>query len=537
MLRADEISRALPDAISMGISRDRRIARALQPAMDTALKSSVDQNPKVIADAIFPALGPAIRKAISATLMGMVQSLNHILNQSFSLRGLKWRIEAMRTQKSFAEVVLLHTLVYRVEQIYLIHRQTGVLLLHVGTEPAENKDPDLISGMLTAIQDFVKDSFDSESGEMLDTLRMDGDHSVWIEHGPDAIMAAVIRGTPPVKLRTRFRDILDRVHELFRTSLGDFDGQTEPFALVKPDLEEALTCQIRDTKRAVSPLLWVLAAAVLSLAMLWGWQIFSKNRHLQAFLSQLREEPGIIITAAEQRNGQLMITGLKDPLVQRVDQWIKDSRVDPADVRFKWQPFIALDHVSVQKRANAMLDPPLTVQLEIKNGTLMASGSAPHRWIKRFQQQAAAVAGVSAYDDSRLQDNEMMQLASVVAALEHRSVYFKAGESILDPNQKKSLMNVVSILKEMQRLYRSMEETVHVTIIGQADATGQDAYNLQISQRRAEAVLGFLTNHGIDPFYMRAVGAGAKPRSKTLQKRKTSDLYRSVTFRAFIEAD
>ena len=67
--RAHEISKALPDAISLGVSRDSRIARALQPTIDTALKSSVHKNPKVIADAIFPALGPAIRKAISATLV------------------------------------------------------------------------------------------------------------------------------------------------------------------------------------------------------------------------------------------------------------------------------------------------------------------------------------------------------------------------------------------------------------------------------------------------------------------------------------
>jgi OOP family OmpA-OmpF porin len=537
MLRAEEVSRALPDAISLGISRDKRIARAMQPTIDTALKSSVDKNPKIIADAIYPALGPAIRKAISATLMGMVQSLNHILNQSFSLQGIKWRIEAMRTQKSFAEVVLLHTLVYRVEQIYLIHRHTGVLLMHVSAEQVEYRDPDLISGMLTAIQDFVKDSFDSESGEMLDTLRMDGDHSVWIEHGPDAIMAAVFRGTPPVELRTRFRDILERVHESFGTRLTDFDGQTEPFGLIKPELEEALTSQVRDTRRTVSPLLWVLAAVVLLPFMLWGWQVYTNHRHLQTLLSQLGREPGIVITATEKRNGQLMITGLKDPMVQHVDQWIKDSKVDPADVRFHWQPFIALDNASVQKRAHSILDPPSTVQLEIKDDTMIASGSAPHRWIKRFRQQAAAVDGISNYDDSRLQDDEMMQLVSAIAALEQQSVNFKKGESILYPNQKESLMTVVSILKEMQRLYRSMEETVHVTIIGQADASGRQAYNLQISQRRADAVLGFLTNHGIDPYYIRTLGTGAKSRLKTLQKRETRDIYRSVTFKAFIEAN
>jgi hypothetical protein len=219
--RAEELGQALPDAIAMATARDNRIARALQPTIDTALKVSAHKNPKAIADAIFPALGPAIRKAISAALAGMVQSFNHILNQSLSWQGLKWRLEALRTRKSFAEVALLHTLVYRVEQIFLIHRHSGLLLQHAVAENIASKDPDLVSGMLTAIQDFVKDSFDTKTGEMLDTLRMDGDHSVWIEHGPEAVLAAVIRGMPPVELRSRFRDLLERLHQLYGDRLDN----------------------------------------------------------------------------------------------------------------------------------------------------------------------------------------------------------------------------------------------------------------------------------------------------------------------------
>ena len=40
----------------------------------------------------------------------------------------------MRTGRSFAEVVMLRSLVYRVEQIFLIHRETSLSLLHVGDE-------------------------------------------------------------------------------------------------------------------------------------------------------------------------------------------------------------------------------------------------------------------------------------------------------------------------------------------------------------------------------------------------------------------
>ncbi|NJM53355.1 MAG: hypothetical protein HC846_08145 [Blastocatellia bacterium] len=55
----------------------------------------------------------------------MVQSLNQSLEHSISPKGLRWRIEAWQTGKSFAEVVMLNSLIYRVEEVFLIHRETG----------------------------------------------------------------------------------------------------------------------------------------------------------------------------------------------------------------------------------------------------------------------------------------------------------------------------------------------------------------------------------------------------------------------------
>ena len=79
-----------------------------------------------------------------------------------SKQGLKWRFEALRTRKPFAEVILLHTLVYQVEQIFLIHKDTGLTLQHVVSKAELANDPDLVSGMLTAIKDFVQDSFGAQ---------------------------------------------------------------------------------------------------------------------------------------------------------------------------------------------------------------------------------------------------------------------------------------------------------------------------------------------------------------------------------------
>ena len=85
-------------------------------------------------------MGPAIRQAIRQALQSLTQSLNQTVEHSFSLKGLRWRIEAWTTGRPFAEVVLLHTLRYRVEQAFLIHRDTGLLLQHVATETAIVRD-------------------------------------------------------------------------------------------------------------------------------------------------------------------------------------------------------------------------------------------------------------------------------------------------------------------------------------------------------------------------------------------------------------
>ncbi len=535
--RAEELGQALPDAIAMATARDNRIARALQPTIDTALKVSAHKNPKAIADAIFPALGPAIRKAISAALAGMVQSFNHILNQSLSWQGLKWRLEALRTRKSFAEVALLHTLVYRVEQIFLIHRHSGLLLQHAVAENIASKDPDLVSGMLTAIQDFVKDSFDTKTGEMLDTLRMDGDHSVWIEHGPEAVLAAVIRGMPPVELRSRFRDLLERLHQLYGDRLDKFDGQTSSFAMIKPELEDALTSQSRQQRRMLSPLFWLLPAAGLCLAAVWGYHAYNNHRHWNNLVSQLRAQRGIVLTTARKTAGLYYIAGFKDPLAGNVEQIVAHSGLDPGRVLSHWQPFYALDETTIIERAALILKPPQTVRLMLSSGALTAQGNANHQWVKRFRNQAGAIPGIQGYDDTTLIDNEMSQLQAAITTLEQKRIYFRLGKAQLDADQSTPLADALRSLQQIQSLNASMGVVVRIALIGQTDPSGRQAFNLELSQKRAQAVLNFLIQNNIDPVNLHPVGTTPQGLDTKPALSGGLQVYRSVIFKAFIGAD
>ena len=202
-----------PDVILIGEMRDTT-------TIDTALKESIRRDPSEVATAIFPVLGPAIRKAIAETMAGLVRSINAAVEQSLSINGLKWRIESWRTGVPYPEIVIKHALIYRVEQVFLVHTETGLLLEHVAAEDLKVPDADLISSMLSAIQDFVRDSFEPTQGG---TLRMFsvGDHTVQVEAGPRALLAVVIRGQAPDTVLRRQQDTLEAVHLEFASQLGE----------------------------------------------------------------------------------------------------------------------------------------------------------------------------------------------------------------------------------------------------------------------------------------------------------------------------
>jgi OOP family OmpA-OmpF porin len=193
-LTADNVGRHLPEAIALRAGQDDQLARALAPTLERAFTEAVHRNPDQIAEAIYPTLGPAIRKAIAESIGGLVQGINRGLEESLSVRGLKWRIEAWRSGVPYAQVVMKHALVYRVEQAYLIHAETGLLLAHVTAPDLTAPDADVISGMLTAIRDFVGDAFRSGGGGALHQFKV-GDVTVIVEAGPRALIAAVVRLT------------------------------------------------------------------------------------------------------------------------------------------------------------------------------------------------------------------------------------------------------------------------------------------------------------------------------------------------------
>jgi hypothetical protein len=417
-LHARDVSQTLADAFALRPYPDPKLAEAMGPTLADAFKSSVKKDPQVLVDAISPVMGPAIRKSISDALERMVQSLNQTLEYSLSSKSFKWRWEAFRTGKSFAEVVLLHTLQFRVEQVFLIHRETGLLLQHVSASAGATQDVDMVSGMLTAIQDFVRDSFGGKDGAALDQACV-GELAIWIEQTSSIILAAVIRGNAPQQLRSTLKETAEKIQIELIGALDGFQGDAAPFEASRPMLEGCLLHAARDDEKPADPKKRSKTPTVVGTLVMGGllaafgvWMFFTiRSRHRwSAYCDRLSAEPGIVVTESGNRQGRWYVRGLRDPLAIDPNQLAMQCQVDSNSLSTRWEPYDSFEPKFALARAVAALHPPATVALAVKDRTLIATGTAQGQWINDARRIAPLLPGIVKFDGQNLTQQDRAEI-------------------------------------------------------------------------------------------------------------------------------
>jgi hypothetical protein len=485
--RVEDVGEVLPEAAAR-CADDAALSKALAPAVEDALIASVRANPNTLADVLFPVMGPAIRKSLAQFLAQMLEGMNRTLEQSFSLQGLMWRWEAFRTGRSYGEVVLLHTLVYRTEQLFLIHRKTGLPLLHVAAPEVrdEAQDADMVSGMLTAIRDFVQDAFrNNNAAESLDALRV-GELEVWVEQGPLAVLAGVIRGSAPKELHTLFQETLERIHVRYGRALEAFEGDTAPFAHAQPDLEQCLRSGYRrEHRRKLSP---ALAVVLLVASMLGAWfavSSFLEARRWSTYVRALRAEPGLLVVAERTGWWTHSVAGLRDPMARDPFTLMSEAGIDPTRVNSRWESFQAAVPEFAVQRARDVLQPPAGVELSVANGVLLARGLADDAWVSQARMVAKLIPGVSGFAHETPFDGIVAKLRP---GIESCRLYFSVESVTPLPAQGCAWDGLVAALRELAAAGTAAGRPVSVDVVGYADISGSSEPNLRLSQARAESV-------------------------------------------------
>lgn len=528
-LTPEELAERLPEAIALRASRDRQLALALAPTVEAAISESVRRNPREIATAIFPVLGPSIRKAIAETMAGIVNAINRGIENSFSPQGIRWRIESWRTGVPFAQIVIRHGLVYRVEQVFLIHCETGLLLAHV--PEGSSDDADLISGMLTAIQDFVNDSFEPRATGELRAFAA-GELNILVETGPKAYIAAVVRGQPPDTLLGRLQGTLETIHAQWSTSLAGFDGDAKPFATAHPLLdscvETVLSTDAPKKRSGIARFARVIPLVLIAAGLVW-WRTAASRRWSSA-VSRLEQEPGLVLIRSERSGGRWQVTGLRDPLAADPARVLATMGIDSTDVVARWRPYISTEPALLLARARQSLAPPAGVTLGLTGDTIVATGRAPSTWVNRAQTLAPALTGIGAADFSRVEPGLPSDMESLRAAIEAQRVLFTAGSAALGDSARAIAATIAARFNELAAAARRNRYDVALAVVGRADPSGSEQGNLSLSRQRASALRDLVISLGVPASAITAVAAGSSDPIEGADPVQRPRLNRSVSF-------
>ena len=490
------------------------MSRALATPVAAALGNAVHNNRASIVDALFPVIGPIIRKAIAEALRGLMRDLNQVLEHGFSPRGIRWRIEAWRSGVPFAQIVLKHSLRYRLDHVFLIERDSGLVMHRESSPGLPDLDADAIAGMLTAIGQFVRDSVGRDGGDSLEAARV-GEHLLWVLDGPRASLACFIRGVPPDSLRVVLGDRLELIHsqlsnlpELLED--GGLPPESELGASLDPIDLVAASAALDDDDGAPRkrPSLWPMLIILLLLAFGLGWHFLHNERwreRVDVLRSDLVAHPGFLLTSIESRPWKrLMVHGLVDADAEPIQPLLDHADLGKVKPGLDTQGYISTDDTILLRRSTRLLQAPADVQLAVHGGVLDVSGQADHEWVAGHQQQAAWIAGIQRVDwkVSETTDEVASARAALLALTNDLAAETVSFIKDIEPDGDvdAQVQRMVELLDRAQELAAKAEVDLNLQIDGYNDVSGSDSVNAKLRLERASWLRDRL----------RGMGAGSK---------------------------
>jgi hypothetical protein len=379
------VSRVLPGAVARCV-QSGGLGEALTPAVERALLLISRRDPRSLAEALTPSVGTALRRSVWASMSRFFKHVNFWMLQHVSMKGMQWRMEAHRRGKSFEEVVTEHTQASPVRQVFLIHRETGLVLQEAQSlSTSSPQDWDIISCMLTALQDFIHDSFDLNQDTPLETIKV-GEVTVLIEQGPHAAVAGILDGNMRPEYATRFKDACSRIHGELSEELSSFDGDTAPFDTCAPYLDSCMHNLINPSRLPILP--QTMLALLLPFLLLATWILpgVVESVRWKNYVLRLTGEPGIIVIDHGRKDGAHFVTGLRDPLAANPQDLLVQAGFTPSDVSSHWEPFQGLSSTLALARARRLLNPPDSVVLDMRDNILTLEGTATRDWIRSARE-------------------------------------------------------------------------------------------------------------------------------------------------------
>ena len=518
---APEIAFAIQEQILL---ERESISKVLGPQMGEAIKNQILVERDAMVDALYPVIG----NTISKYMVEVVKDINNKIENTLSPEGFKRKIRAKIQGVSEAELIFREVMKYAVLAVFLIHKDSGLVIRDVQPESSFTLEADMIAGMLTAIRVFVNDTV-AIPGEVSELHEIEYDASkIIIEVAGYCYLAVVVKGEPSKALLQKIRDTLGTIILNYGILIQEYSGDRATV----PESLQLLLVNLVETKRkekrssSLSGLVF-LGVFIFSLILLPLGFMFYRNQAIKHRESE--------IAAALDATPELSVYRLA-PKVSRNEVTLTGKvsnqylRTKAAKIASKVAPDLKLDNQIVA--VDIPPDPELTAA-EVKRATELINLREGINITTRFDDNIVTVEGSLPNNEQSKQIvrgfEQIPGVRSVIATASqipsiNTKIYFEVGSAQLNSDASENIISVAQFLTQ--------HPNVNLKIVGHSDSTGALLARQSIALRRAKAVKLALSEQGIESSRLQVFGSDKFPPNVT--EAQPSRLSRLVRFETFV---
>ena len=540
----------------------RPVADALAPLVVRTVRSEVEASSDRLPAKLYPHIGVMVRDYVSSAIRDLMEDINRRLEDGLTRNRLMLRLRSWTTGRSMAELALAGTGRFEVDELHLIRRGSGELLVHwtratptpdAATEAKAGNRDALFSGLLTAMTAFVEEVYEADKAH-LRTIDF-GAHTIYLRGSPLHLLAARCRGEAGAGIQT----LLDEefLLTLQEESAGGPSGTPPDLAALAARLEAGIAKRQADHRKErgraglkpLRALLWMIA---LALAGFLGWYgyVSYQTQTLQAAVDRvLTETPALKGYPARARVARgaerIEVSGLapsgeiRSEIIARLREIAPGVTISEAIgvvpgaesaglaeevTRLRSQLATLqsrLDQLAgIPSQLDRLADIPSRLD-QLEKLPARVDELAPV--LPRLNQLTTTVSGLatamdgmaksvdasarSATVEAQLQDlrRQIAALApqpdprqELVRWMQSHAIFFSDGTAVANPAEANATLDALAAL--MRRTDAA------IRIVGYTDERGTNDRNLPIAQARADRIAADLAGRGVDPARIVAIG-------------------------------
>lgn len=500
-----------------------KVVKQLAPLITTAIKEQIKSHKDEVVEALYPVIGNMITRYVSKTFEDMINAINNQIKSGLSFENITRKIKAKFHGVSESELLLKENLLSNIRSVFLIHKETGLVLNHAEHEDNPIKEPEMIASMMTAIRSFVNDWVDkNEKYQELGTIEYGGSKIV-LEASGYSYLAVIVDGAVT-------KDTIDKVRETLTKLVNEFSDDFKNFAGNKETLEnekiynillELISEKKKTSTKKFHPLIFLIPFLVISWIIYVIFNNIIDNRLKKQADEILYKTPTLTLyrlnTSVE--NKELSIEGVVPflsykALAQEKLEKIKDLNIvknniqvidvsdNPKEIKDKITYLIMLlgqkESIDIKTSYNY---PNLKVSAKVWS----------HKELEYIKSQFNIIEGLKKVDfDIKI---ELPKIDEII--------YFDKNSSDILVNQEYKLIKIVNLLNKL-------DKDLTLEIKAYRDFTGTLKRNEVLVKQRAINIENYLKLKGNISQEVEAIGVNDLP--SNIQKEKYPEQGRRVTF-------